>query len=1131
MRVRIRHHTEYRYGEPAALGPHIVRLRPATHARTPLLAYNLGIDPECRVHWQFDPWGNRIARLSFEKEQALDRLALTVDATFDIRPVNPFDFYIDDRCERLPIRYPDGLETELAPFRRAPVPGPRLEKFLGELTADGYVIDYLVALNAAVSSRVGYIIRNEPGIQTSEETLKIGTGSCRDSAVLLVDILRTHGLAARFVSGYLIQLTDEGNLPDEARGVSHDVVDLHAWAEVYIPGAGWIGLDGTSGLLCGEGHIPLACTVQPELAAPVSGTSSEPATGFHFEMEVVRLGHEPRPRVPYSDEQWEAVLATADTVDASLVHSGIELTSGGEPTWTSREHPDLPEWNTEALGETKWSQGLRMASEVRARMAPGSVVLRRMGKQYPGESLPRWALDLIWRADGVPVWCNEQLLALPRPLRERTLEERKADARASQKQEVPALSEAESFAADLARRLDLAPALIEGFEDPGWFLDKEARLPDGIDPRDLALDDDEERRRLARALVHGLGKPVGWALPMQWAQGRWVSAPWKFRRGRMFLVPGDSPMGLRLPLQEWPVTPPSWWPADTTTLEEQGFDFDPRSMRRMQTEADSAFDPTDDQGRLRNDGVSTRRATDAAASSLAVDAKTIFTALCVEPREGRLHVFLPPVPNTEAFLELLAEIEEAAEAAGLPVALEGYGPPSDPRLRSCTVTPDPGVIEVNLPVARTTREYLASMELLSEAAVHAGLSTEKYQLDGRQAGSGGGNHLTLGGPNTARSPFLVEPRLLAAVLRYLQNHPSLSYLFTGLFVGPTSQAPRVDEARHDALYELELALEQLEALPPAGFPWQADRLLRNLLADVSGNTHRTEVSIDKLYDPHSPAGRQGLLEFRAFEMPPHERMAAVQMLLLRALVAMLGRGTWRRPLVRWGSRLHDRFLLPHFLWRDICDVTGDLQRAGLPVQAEWFQPFLDFRCPRLGLAEFDGVVLELRAALEPWPTLGEQPTGATTSRYVDSSVERVELSVSGMTEGRHRIGVAGLALPLHATEEQGRFVAGVRFRAWQPPFCLHPEIPVHHPLRFDVVDTWARRSLGACTYHVWHPEGRAFDHPPLTAFEAAARRAQRFTTEGHMPWPADLRETTPHPEQPLTLDLRRYLRGPGQGHG
>jgi uncharacterized protein (DUF2126 family)/transglutaminase-like putative cysteine protease len=1099
MRVRIRHETRYRYDEPALLGPQLVRLRPAEHARARVLSYALHFAPKGEVRWQQDPWGNRVARLTMRAGEALREFAVTVDLAVDVQPVNPFDFFVDDRCREVPFTYPDGLDHELAPFLLGAhaAPGPRLADFLTDVPAKGYVTDHLVAMNAKVAAAVRYVIRNEPGIQSSEETLALGSGSCRDSALLLCDALRAQGFATRFVSGYLVQLADEGNIPDLARGVARDVVDLHAWCEVYVPGAGWIGLDGTSGLLTGEGHIPLACTVRPELAAPIEGTASVAQGGLDFRMEVARLGHEPSPRTPYTDDAWAALKAAGTAVDATLRERGLRLTMGGEPTWTSRAHAEAPEWNEAALGPTKWAQGLELARELAARLGEGTLLLERMGKLYPGESLPRWALHLLWRTDGAPIWRTPAL----------------QDLRSAPPATTATVGDAQRFAARLAARLGVDDgAILPAYEDPWAAITREENLPVDVDPLAARLDDPEERRTLARALGHGLHQPTGYVLPLAfdaWAAGgpRFVTSRWTLRRAHLFLLFGDSPIGLRLPLDRVDGRPRPLWPEDITT--------GPAAFAREAANTAPLF---------------------AQQSPARIDAQargeSIHTAVCVEPRDGVLHVFLPPLPSADAFLALIAAIEDVAAEVSQPVRLEGYAPPSDPRLGSCLVTPDPGVLEVNVSPTETFDAYVAQMETIADAANHAGLRPDKYRIDGREVGSGGGHHLTLGGPTTVESPFLKEPALFAGLLRYVNGHPALSYLFTGLFVGPTSQAPRIDEARHDALYELEIALAHAEGAvaPP---PWLTDRLFRDLLVDVAGNGHRTEICIDKLYDPASASGRQGLVEFRAFEMPPHERLAAAQMLLVRALVARLAKEPYRAPLVRWGSQLHDRFMLPLPLWNDLRDVLADLRAHGLPLDEAWYAPFVDHRFPIAGTLRLDDALLEVRTALEPWPVLGEEPGAhGGTSRYVDASVERVQVRTEGLVEGRHLVLVNGLTVPLRPTGRAGEHVAGVRFRAWQPPRSLQPHLGVHHPLRFDVVDTWARRSLGACTYHVWHPEGRAYTAPPLTAFEAAARRAQRFTTIGHAPFPVEPVPTRTHDEQPFTLDLRRYpidQRLPGAG--
>ncbi len=1079
MRLQLIHRSLYSYPSPATLGPHQIRLRPANHTRARIESYGLHAPEGCTLRWQQDPYGNHVAHLSFPKGLRLRELDLRVDLAVDIRPVNPFDFFIDDRCREVPFAYPPELQKDLFPFLDPDDDslhgGPRLAGFLDELPSRGDTLGLVVALNRAVNQAIRYVIREESGIWTPEETLDHGCGSCRDSAVLLISALRSRGLAARFVSGYLVQLQDEGMIPDAPRGVGRDVVDLHAWAEVYLPGGGWIGLDATSGLLCGEGHIPLACTARPALATPVEGTSDTPAERVSFEMQVGRLGHEPRPTAPFTDETWQALLEGGDRADAVLASQGLVLTIGGEPTFTSREHPSAAEWNGEALGPTKWSQGQRLAQELRRTLCPGAALLERQGKHYPGESLPRWALDLVGRRDRKPIW-GDLAGGAVRPVD---------------------LDEARRFAEEVALRLGLSGALIPAFEDPWHFIQVESALPADVDPLETDLADPEERRRLARVLGGGLGREAGWVLPLARESGSWRSDAWTFRRGRLFLIPGDAPLGLRLPLSSIAgrphvvatVEPPQPGPPDPRRTEEKE---DLARQERLVTSASPA------------------------------PATSLRTALCVELRGGRLRVFLPPLASAEDFLALLARIDDVRRDAGLDVGLEGYPPPPSPDLFRLAVTPDPGVLEVNLPPSEGTRAHADLMAAAFDAALHAGLTAEKYLVDGRMAGSGGGHHLTLGGRTPLESPFVRRPDLLASLIAFLQHHPSLSYMFTGLFVGPTSQAPRVDEARHDALYELEIALArafQREEAPP---PWLGDLLFRHLLVDVTGNTHRTELSIDKLYDWRTPQGRQGLVELRAFEMPPHPRMASAQMTLMRSLVAAFAAEPYAAPLVRWGAELHDRFLLPTWMWRDFEDVLAFLARHGLALPAEAYRAFVELRCPLVGRMQAGDVTVEVRNAIEPWHVLGEEATAGGTARYVDSSVERIEIRVEGLVAERHQVLVNGHNLPLRPTGNRGEFVGGVRFRAWAPPHSLHAHIGIHHPIRIDVLDLWGRRSLGACAYHVWHPEGRAYDTPPLTRFEAAARQAQRFTLEGPLPWPVVPRPASPHPDMPYTLDLRRF---------
>ncbi len=1103
IRVAIHHYTEYRYDRPVSLSPHVVRLRPAPHSRTPIHSYSLKILPESHfINWQQDPFGNYLARLVFLEKTR--KLSVEVDVVAEMTVINPFDFFVEEYANDYPFEYDAQLLKELAPYMAVKESGPLLLQWLAGVDRSPQgIVDFLVALNQRLQRDIGYVIRMEPGIQSCEATLSLAQGSCRDTGWLLVQILRHLGLAARFVSGYLVQLTADVKALDGPSGPEQDFTDLHAWAEVYVPGAGWLGLDPTSGLFAGEGHIPLACTPDPTSAAPITGATEKCETELYFHNQVTRIHEDPRVTKPYTEEQWQAIEDLGHAVDRQLQAGDVRLTMGGEPTFVSIDDMDGEEWNVAALGPTKRLRAMDLLSRLRARFAEGGVQHLGQGKWYPGEQLPRWALNCYWRKDGTPVWWDTSLLA----------DERKPQG--------DTVSQAERFVEALAKSLGLEPTTImPGHEDVFYYLWKEGRLPENVDPLKSHLKDAMERERLMCLFNRGLDEITGYALPLQWdwprTEGGWRSSRWSFRHGHMFLLPGDSPMGYRLPLESlaWSPTAEQEQVPERSTFEERAplGDLHGEVARRYGrlVKATGMVAPTSEQVA---DEATQRRYPEG----------LVRTALCVEPREGHLYVFLPPLTHLEHWLDLVASIETTATKLAMPVILEGYEPPRDPRLLRLSVTPDPGVIEVNIHPAYSWEQIVHNTHVLYDEARQARLGTEKFMLDGRHSGTGGGNHVTIGGPTPADSPLLRRPDLLQSLVVYWQTHPSLSYLFSGLFIGPTSQAPRVDEARDEGLYELELAFQQIpRGEVPA--PWLVDRVMRNLLVDVTGNTHRTEFCIDKMYSPDTASGRQGLAEFRAFEMPPHPRMSLVQMLLLRSLIAQFWREPYQRKPVRWGTELHDRFMLPYYVWHDFKDVVCDLQRAGYPLDLEWYKPFYEFRFPHYGTIVADGgIQLDLRTAIEPWHVLGEEVTSQGTARYVDSSVERLEVRVQGMTGERHVVSCNGRRVPLRPTGMRGEFVAGVRFKAWQPPSGLHPTIPSHNPLVLDIVDTWNRHSIGGCTYHVAHPGGRHYEAFPVNANAAESRRIARFRAYGHTPGPLDPPPEEPAGDFPYTLDLRyRY---------
>ena len=1117
IRVAIRHKTEYRYDRRIAVGPHIFRLRPAPHCRTPIEAYSLKIAPADHfINWQQDPFGNYLARVVFTEKT--DRMLIDVDMVARMTVINPFDFFLESYAEHFPFDYPEQLKKELWPYLQVEENGPGLKAWVRGIERSGQRMnDFLVGLNQQLWEAIAYTVRLEPGIQTCEETLTKTSGSCRDSAWLLVQILRHLGLAARFVSGYLVQLVADEKSLDGPSGPAADFTDLHAWAEVYIPGAGWLGLDPTSGLFAGEGHIPLACTPDPVSAAPVTGATDKCEATFSYTNQVARVAEDPRVTKPYTKAQWEAIDALGEKVEAALIAGDVRLSMGGEPTFVSIDDMESAQWNTAALGEHKRALAENLWQRLHAVFAPGGLRHASQGKWYPGEELPRWCLGSYWRRDGQPVWRDPSLLGDNSP-------PQGAD-----------LDLALNFIQTLSRRLSLDPAgVTPGYEDPLYHLWAESRLPANVDPLQADLKDPQERQRLAELLRGDLGAPVGYALPLKWDFGSdgWTGARWAFRSPRMYLTPGTSPMGLRLPLESLP-----WVAEDERDPWPEPSPLDTFPPLVAYGQATMAFGPVDEASKA------PPTTPGKVGGTPTLPREIPHTALCVEPRDGHLYVFMPPASHLEHYLDLLARVEATAAELGCPVIIEGYPPPADPRLHHLKVTPDPGVIEVNIHPATSWRELVSNTVTLYKEARLARLGTEKFMLDGRHTGTGGGNHVTLGGVTPADSPMLRRPDLLRSLITFWQHHPGLSYLFAGMFIGPTSQAPRVDEGRDEQLYELEIAFDQIPPADAQAPYWLVDRLLRHLLVDITGNTHRAEFCIDKLYSPDSLAGRQGLVEFRAFDMPPHARMSVVQMLLLRTLIAIFWEQPYRQPLVRWGTELHDRWMLPHFVEADLGEVATMMQSSGFPFAVEWLAPFFEFRFPHYGTVQIRDITIELRMAIEPWHVLGEELSSVGTSRFVDSSLERLQVRCIGLTDGRYVLACNGRRVPLRATGTQSEYVAGMRYRAWQPPSALHPTIGVHAPMVFDLIDTWTGRSVGGCTYHVSHPGGRSYDVFPVNAFEAEARRTARFWDFGHTPGPTAPPPPPPpsqgrfepwghppgpmstppleaNPEYPYTLDLR-----------
>jgi uncharacterized protein (DUF2126 family)/transglutaminase-like putative cysteine protease len=1139
IRVAINHSTTYRYDRPIVLSPHIFRLRPAVHSRTNVEAYSFKVSPkEHFINWQQDPFGNFQARLVFPEKTS--ELKIDVEVIANIVSINPFDFFVEAYAENYPFSYKGELPKELQPYLEIREAGPLLLEWIAGIDKSQKTInDFLVYLNQLLNKEIKYSIRMEAGVQSAEETLEKKLGSCRDTAWLLVQILRHLGLAARFVSGYLVQLTADIKSLDGPSGPEKDFTDLHAWTEVYIPGAGWIGLDPTSGLFAGEGHIPLACTPDYASAAPVVGAREECEAVFEFSNTVTRIHEDPRVTKPYSDAQWKMINATGLMVDKDLEAGDVRLTMGGEPTFVSIDDMESAQWNTDADGKEKRLLSHELILRLREKFGPQGMAHYGQGKWYPGEPLPRWQYGLFWRKDGYPVWKNKQLLA------------------SEKSNKLFTEADAGKFIDELAAYLGLQKENVSpAYEDIFYFLWTEGKLPANMDPLKANLKDAIERRTLAQLLHVGLDRPAGYTLPLQWNynNNKWQSCKWIMKRGYVFLVPGNSPIGLRLPLESLP--------AIAKTRE-------PQKVERSLFDSLPALEHYDEKVQLRYGSINTYEAprqhmvyTEEAPKEQygkpvkkatpqkddiapLFDLPVIKTTLCVEAREGIVYVFMPPVDYLEHYLDLLASIEATAEKLKMPVRIEGYEPPRDYRMERLVVSPDPGVIEVNIHPAASWESLVKNTDTLYEQAFLSRLGTEKFMLDGRHTGTGGGNHITIGAAVPADSPLLRRPDLLRSLITYWQHHPGLSYLFGSAFIGPTSQAPRIDEGRDEKLYEMEIAFSQV---PTNGFVpfYLVDRIFRHLLTDITGNTHRSEFCIDKMYSPDSSSGRLGILEFRAFDMPPHKQMSLLQMLLIRALIAKFWKQPYTHSLVRWGTRLHDQFMLPHFVQQDLQEVVNDLNGAGYPFQLNWFDPFMEFRFPHYGTVNLQGIEMEIRMGIEPWHVLGEEMSSTGTARFVDSSLEKVQVKLKGLNGDRYILHCNGNRVPLKPTVVKGEYVCGIRYRAWQPPSALHPTIGVDTPLCFDIVDTWNARSIGGCTYYVSHPGGRSYDRFPVNPNEAESRRVNRFGNTSHTQEPAipvadanrlhryivadrqpfmmDTEAAETNKEYPCTLDLRKYVK-------
>jgi len=689
--VGISHHTEYKYDRSVNMGPHIFRLRPAPHSRTKIKSYSLKITPEDHyINWQQDPFGNYQARVVFNKPTT--EFSFTVDLIAEMTVINPFDFFLEDYAEKFPFVYDKISKAELTPYLKKRRASPKLLALIESLVPEKPIrsVDFLVEVNRVIYELIGYGIRLEPGVQTANDTLTKKTGSCRDSAWLLVQLFRHLGLASRFVSGYLVQLTSDQKSLDGPSGPEEDFTDLHAWTEVYIPGAGWIGLDPTSGLFAGEGHIPLACTPEPSSAAPVTGGIDDCESEFSFHNKVTRVHEDPRVTKPYSEVQWSAINRLGQQVDNLYINEGIHLTMGGEPTFISIDDMEHPQWNTEADGKEKRVLAHNLFLEMNKVFTKDGFTHYGQGKWYPGEPLPRWQYGCYWRKDGVALWKNSDLLADPN-------KDYKLDH-----------TDTKKFAEKLTTKLGLeTEALTTAYEDILYHLWQEASLPNEVGPKQPEILHAMSRKGFLAKMEQGIEKPIGYVLPLQWNDGKrcWQSCIWEFKRGYCFLLPGESPLGYRLPLDS--------------------LDWSPNIIDRDPFAIPDSFDKAK---RIKKGFIGK---------------EMIKTALALEVRGGRLYVFMPPTSHFEHYLAILTAVESVAKELSIPVVIEGYTPPKDSRVEKYAVTPDPGVIEVNIHPSISWEQLVERTTTLYALAKQARLGTDKFMADGRHTGTGGGNHVTM----------------------------------------------------------------------------------------------------------------------------------------------------------------------------------------------------------------------------------------------------------------------------------------------------------------------------------------------------------------------------------------------------
>ncbi len=1031
MRVALNHHIGYVFDcqiDPTTLW---LRLRPAPHTDALVEAYSLKVHAaQPWLTWVRDPFENHLGRLDLP--EPFVRIGFDVDVIVDLDRVNPFDFFVEPSANDFPFEYSDQLRKELMPYLHRERCGPIFADWLAELDrSPRYLVEFLTQMKDHVCEKLGWQSPMDAKPIDLDAVIGQGGGSASELAWVLTQSLRAVGLAARITSGYLISLTTDDN-GDVSEDESADNACMHAWSEVFVPGAGWIGLDPSLGTFTAENHVPLASAPDPFRTVPLVGIDEQHVASYQNDIRLRRL-KPTEPGKPISETHWRDIMACGRYLDDKLSGEQIGLCTSAEVNFVSAVNSAAPEWTNQTLGTDKLRAAYALLNRLRTRWAPGGTVHVCQGEHIQGELSARWQLSCCYRSDAQPLWRNGELLASC--------------------QNLPGCAtsgDARQLAEMLAAKLGLdTQFVIPAHEDPLHQLTINPTLLRDA-PRGDELVDPLQRQQLANRLSTPQADPAGYVLPLRWdfRTESWTSGVWKFRRDGLHLLPGDFALGFRLPLQSLAkhATEP-----DDIAIEPSLFEEKPRlpevygEVFARQIEIDRSREEIEIADRGGN-GRAPR------------------TAICVEPRDGVLHVFLPPIHYAEHYVGLIAAIESAVETLGLAVVLEGYPPPQDPRLKRFVLEPDNGLLRLFLPAVSSWQEQSELYETAYAQADQVGLDCEHGgRRDDTSLRPNSYTTLTLGGPTPAESPFLNRPQILRSLIAYWQNHPSLSYFFSGTLIGPSGNAPRPDEGRDDALYELGIALERFPH--DSKLPWVPDRLLRHLLADASGNMHRAEIRVDQLYAPERQSRRLGQIMLRSFDMPPHPRLASLQALLVRALIAHFSRQPYTKPPVAWQSALHDRFLLPQVLWDDLGTIIGDLGESELPLQHEWFAPLLEINYPKLGSVQIGDITLELRRAHEPWPLLAEEVSAGSMARFIDVANERIQVRVIGMPPDRYVLVCNHELVPLHRSTVQGEYVAGVRYKVCQPPSTLHPTVAPTTALVFDLIDTWTGRAIGGCTYY------------------------------------------------------------------